>query len=117
LRELPDIGFMRETGGSSKAIARSEYWRDVIQQQAASGQSVSAFCAERGLTEQSLYCWKKRLAEQAAVSFALVTTDRSDRNPSAPLELEFGAGVRLRISCGVDAATLRTVLTVLREQL
>jgi hypothetical protein len=107
---------MRQTGSSNKAIARIEYWRDVIQQHAASGRSVSAFCAERGLTEQSLYSWKKRLAEQVPVSFALVTTDRSDRNPSAPLELEFGAGGRLRIPCGVDAATLRTVLTVLREQ-
>lgn len=107
---------MRETGSSNKAIARSQYWRDVIQRYAASGQSVSAFCAERGLTEQSLYSWKKRLGEQEPVSFALVTTDRPDRSPSAPLELEFEAGRRLRIPCGVDAATLRTVLIVLREQ-
>jgi len=108
---------MRETGSSNKAIARSEYWRDVIQQQAASGQSVGTFCAERGLTEQSLYSWKKRLSERLPVSFALVTTDRTDRTPCAPLELELGADRRLRIPCcGVDAATLRTVLTVLREQ-
>ena len=107
---------MKETGSSNKAIARSEYWRGVIQQQAVSGQSVSAFCAERGLTEQSLYSWRKRLGDPAPVSFALVTTDRSDRRPEAPLELELSAGCRLRIPCGVDAATLRTVLTVLREQ-
>lgn len=107
---------MRETGSSNKAIARGEYWRDVIQQQAASGQSVSTFCAQRGLTEQSLYSWKKRLSEPAPVSFALVTTGRPDRSLAAPLELELGAGRRLRIPCGVDAATLRTVLTVLGEQ-
>ena len=107
---------MRETSSSNKAVARSQYWRDVIQQQAASGQSVSTFCAERGLTEQSLYSWKKRLSEQSTVSFALVTTDRTDRGPSAPLELDLGAGRRLRIPCGVDAATLRTVLSVLQEQ-
>ena len=107
---------MRETSSSNKAIARSQYWRDVIQQQAVSGQSVSAFCAERGLTEQSLYSWKKRLSDQVPVSFALVTTDRSDRSPGAPLELELSVGCRLRIPDGVDAATLRTVLTILREQ-
>lgn len=107
---------MRETGSSNKAIARSQYWRDVIQQQAASGQSVSTFCAERGLTEQSLYSWRKRLGEQTPVSFALVTTGRTGQSPSAPLELELDAGHRLRIPCGVDAATLRTVLAVLREQ-
>jgi transposase-like protein len=88
----------------------------VIQPQAASGQSVSAFCAERGLTEQSLYSWRKRLSDPAPVSFALVTTGRPDPGPPAPLELERDAGRRLRIPCGVDAATLRTVLTVLREQ-
>ena len=107
---------MRETGITQKAIARSEYWRGVIQQQAASGQSVGVFCAERGLTEQSLYSWKKRLSEQSPVSFALVTTDRSAGSSGAPLELELGADQRLRIPCGVDAATLRTVLTILREQ-
>jgi transposase-like protein len=107
---------MKETGSSNKAIARSEYWREVIQQQAASGQSVSTFCAERGLTEQSLYSWKKRLSEQAPVSFALVTTDRTDRSQSIPLELDLGGSRRLRIPCGVDAATLRTVLAVLGEQ-
>jgi transposase-like protein len=107
---------MREASSANKAIARGQYWRDVIQQQAASGQSVSAFCAERGLTEQSLYSWRKRLSEQSPISFALVTTGRSDPSPSAPLELELDSGRRLRIPCGVDAATLRTVLAVLREQ-
>ena len=62
---LPDIGCMRETGSSNKAIPRSEYWREVIQQETASGQSVSTFCAKRGLTEQSLYSWKKLLSAQA----------------------------------------------------
>lgn len=38
------------------------------------------------------------------------------RSPGAPLELELGGSRRLRIPCGVDAATLRTVLTVLGEQ-
>lgn len=85
-------------------------------QQVASGQPVSVFCAERGLTEQSFYSWRKRLSRKAPVSFALVSSDGSAGNPGAALELEFGAGQRLGIPCGVDAATLRTVLTVLRER-
>ena len=40
--------------------------------------------AERGLTEQSLYSWRKRLSTQEAVSFAPLTTGRSDPGPSAP---------------------------------
>ena len=97
-------------------MARSEYWRNLVQQHAASGQPVSIFCSERGLTEQSFYSWRKQLSRKAPVSFALVSPDGSAGNAGASLELELGAGQRLRIPCGVDAATLRTVLTVLRER-
>jgi|SRR3954470_16114582 hypothetical protein len=107
---------MRSTIASKHASTRSDYWRDLIQQQAASGQSVSAFCAQRGLTEQSLYYWKKRLNKEVPVSFALVTTNGSARTQGTALELELSCGQRLRIACGVDAATLRTVLAVLRER-
>jgi hypothetical protein len=108
---------MRSTIASRNANTRSDYWRDLIQQQAASGQSVSAFCAQRGLTEQSLYYWRKRMNKEVPVSFALVTTSGSARTQSAPpLELEFNGGQRLRIPCGVDPTTLRTVLAVLRER-
>ena len=104
---------------TNKGKSRSDFWRNLIQQQAGSGQSVSVFCSERGLTEQSLYYWRKRLNlnNEAPVSFALMTADRSDSKDAAPLELELGSGQRLRIPRGADAATLRTVLAVLREQL
>ena len=107
---------MKPANGSKTAIARSEYWRKLVQQHAASGQPVSVFCTERGLTEQSFYSWRKRLSREAPVSFALVSTDGSAGNAGVSLELELGAGQRLRIPCGVDAATLRTVLMVLRER-
>ena len=109
---------MNTTVVPNKGKSRSDFWRNLIQQQAGSGQSVSVFCAERGLTEQSLYYWRKRLnlSKEASVSFALVTADRSDREGGAPLDLELGSGQRLRIPRGADAATLRTVLAILREQ-
>ena len=74
------------------------------------------FCTEQGLTEYSFYAWRKRLQQTGPVRFALV--DRSPRQqehgPEAALELMLPTGERLRISAGVDAATLRTVLDVLR---
>jgi hypothetical protein len=106
---------MKITGGL-KSSARREYWRDVIEKQVRSGQPARAFCVERGLTEQSFYMWKKRLASDAPVSFALVTPERSGGKQSVAMELELGSGERLRIPRDVDAATLRTVLSVLREQ-
>jgi hypothetical protein len=50
------------------------------------------------------------------VSFALVAANGSSANQKPPLELDLGSGLRMRISCGVDAETLRTVLSVLRER-
>ena len=51
------------------------------------------------------------------MSFALVSAaDEPASEPNALLELELGSGQRLRIPRGVDVATLRTVLMVLREQ-
>ena len=99
-----------------KGSARSAHWRNLVQEQAASGKKVSVFCSERGLTEASFYAWRKRLSQQAPVSFALVSADGSTAAHGAPLELELGAGQRLRIPRGVDAATLRTVLAVLQER-
>ena len=73
------------------------------------------FCKEQGLTEYSFYAWRKRLQQTGPVRFALV--DRSPRRQeptAAALEVWLPTGERLRISAGVDAATLRTVLDVLR---
>ena len=107
---------MRTTGNGKKGGARREYWRDLIHQQARSGQHVRAFCSEHGVTERSFYGWKKRLGGESPVSFALVATDGSGWKHGAVLELDLGSGQRLRISSGVDATTLRTVLSVLRER-
>ncbi len=36
-------------------------WRGMLLEQQASGQSIVAFCRERGLREWQFYNWKKRL--------------------------------------------------------
>jgi len=59
------------------------------------------------LRECSFYAWRM---------FALVERSARRQNPAteAVLELVLTTGARLRIGTGVDAATLRTVLDVLR---
>jgi len=97
------------------ANAKADQWAERIAAQQA-GISVKQFCKEQGLTEYSFYTWRKRLQQTGPVRFALV--DRSPRRQEsaaeAALELVLASGERLRISAGVDAATLRTVLDVLR---
>jgi transposase len=91
--------------------ARREVWRELIAKQQQSGLSVRAFCQRHGTSEYSFYHWRKRLAEELPMKFALVET-----GPRAPaVEVMLVSGERLRIVPGVDATTLRLVLSVLRE--
>ena len=98
------------------ANPKAGQWAERIAAQRRSGISVKQFCKEQGLTEYSFYAWRKRLQEIGPVRFALVDRSprRQERAAEAALELVLATGEQLRISAGVDAATLRTVLDVLR---
>ena len=106
---------MADTGGMSRTREeRRGLWRQLITRQEQSGLSVRAFCRQHRTSEHSFYQWRKRLAEQLPVKFALVETNRS-----APIvvavEVLLATGERLRIAPGADAARLRWVLGVMRE--
>ena len=96
--------------------ALQKKWQELIRQQEQSKLSVSAFCRQHGFSDQSFYNWRKRLAADKPVRFALVDAGSSGADQFAPLELILASGDRLRIAPGTDAATLRSVLNVLRER-
>jgi hypothetical protein len=98
------------------ATPKADAWAERIAAQQRSGSSVKQFCKEQGLTEYSFYAWRKRLQKKEPVRFALVErgVTRPTMAPEAALELVLATGERLRISTGVDGATLRTVLEALR---
>ena len=95
---------------------KADEWAERIAAQRRSGMSVKQFCKEQGLTEYSFYAWRKRLQEKGPVRFALVerSARRQECTAEAALELVLPTGERLRIATGVDTATLRAVLDVLR---
>jgi transposase-like protein len=90
---------------------KREYWSRLIAEQEASGQTIGAFCKEHGVGGHSFYYWRKRLQKSEPVQFALLKTVAS----GVPLELILASGEQLRIWNGVDAATLRLVLDVVRR--
>ena len=98
------------------AQPKADEWAERIAAQQRSGMSVKQFCNEQGLTEYSFYAWRRRLRESGTVRFALVerSVRRQERTAEAALELVLATGERLRIGTGVDPATLRAVLDVLR---
>jgi transposase-like protein len=96
--------------------ARDKRWQELIRQHEQSKLSVTAFCREHGISDQSFYNWRKRLSGSEPVRFALVEAGAPVTNDKTPIELILAGGDRLRIPPGIDAATLRTVLSVLRER-
>jgi hypothetical protein len=108
---------MSDTAIEAKlAKSKADEWAERIAAQQRSGISVKHFCKEQGLTEYSFYAWRKRLQESGPVRFALVerSARQQERATGAALELVLATGERLRIDAGVDTATLRAVLEILR---
>jgi transposase-like protein len=78
--------------------------------------AAKAFCREQGLCAHTFYMWRKRLRQADTPRFALVKTKsvRAAATAEPGLEIVFANGERLRISRGVDAATLRATLEAMR---
>jgi hypothetical protein len=114
---------------SSKTPDREKerYWEKTFREATRSGVSIREFCRQRRLNVSQFYWWQRRLKqtrEQRAngkpgagngpASFALVSEEASTTD--AGIELVLGGGRRLRITKGVDEATLRTVLAAVERQ-
>jgi hypothetical protein len=97
---------------------KREYWSKLIAEQEASGQTARAFCRERGVGEYAFYHWRRRVRNaDSPVQFALLETSKkaSSADMVTTLELVLNSGERLRIGNGVNAASLRVVLDVIRQ--
>jgi putative transposase len=97
-----------------RGTTRSD-WSQLIAEQEASGQSLRAFCEERGIKPNRFYRWRKRLRQSQPVRFALLEPKEEIATRVPGLEVILSSGDRLRVATGVDAATLRVVLDTLRR--
>ncbi len=105
---------------------KQKYWKKMIREAARSDMSISEFCRQRRLKEKQFYWWRRKLrrspdramrsskAKGKQASFALVSD--GDGSVDAGIELLLGDGRRLRISKGVDEATLRAVLAAVGSE-
>ena len=94
-------------------------WRVLVSEQAGSGQSVSAFCRERGVPLWQYFAWKKRLKQTAAGQFVAVEVRRGEEPGqrtgaySPAIEVRLGGGRRVLVRPGFNADHLRAVLAAL----
>src|SRR2546429_180264 len=89
-------------------------WRELISEQARSGQTVTAFCRERGLCRPYFFVWKKRLGEDTTTQFLEVqlreTTPSAVRDTLVEIRLQNGRS--LLVGRGFDAEHVRALLAV-----
>lgn len=109
-------------------LVKHRRWQAIMGEAARSGVSIREFCRQRHIQEPQFYWWQRRLKERrqfhmlgrqsrstspgvGSASFALVSDEPGAL--TAGIELVLANGRRLRISRGVDEASLRTVLAAL----
>lgn len=97
-------------------------WRALVAEQGASGQSVTRFCFERGLSSGQFFAWKKRLREGEATQFValeltpVVETKWSATAASRAIEVRLMGGRSLVVEPGFDVHHLRALLSVLEGE-
>ena len=118
--------------GPHRDAAKAKFWRQALRQFAASGQSVRAFCTQRGLSEPSFYAWRRTLAQrEAAIQAAKTGAPAASPAPAAPafvpirlmattpdtapIEIVLPGGTRIHVQPPVDRQTLIQVVTALRS--
>lgn len=116
--------------GKARDERKEQQWRRAIREWRASGLSVRAYCDAHGLSEPSFYAWRRELERrrEAATAFVPVhVIGEQDRGgercgsekpvgADVAIELVLAGNRTVRVPPGFDAATLRQVLTVLREE-
>lgn len=111
-------------------IDEQDFWRMVLESQAASGLAVQAFCDKEGISPSSFYRWRKLLR------FSLPPTSVSDVPSSCGqespepmflsmgsissfeqvLRIAFPAGIEVTVSNGCDTALLSETVRLLCER-
>jgi hypothetical protein len=91
-------------------------------EQGESGQSVAAFCRDRGLRGSMFYKWKKRVEENDGAQFIEVKVAacreavRAVPANSRAIEVRLNKGLKLVVEPGFDANHLRALLSVLEGE-
>ena len=108
---------------TKRTVGAEVRWRGIIADLVSSGKSVPAFCAERGISKEMLYTWRKRLKavdddSGVAVSKLVSVKVKSSVTASAPqdwgIEVTFPSGHTIRIAHGIDAGVITAVLATMR---
>ena len=102
--------------GKAKPEVQSR-WIRLVAEQGESGETVEAFCRERGLTTSQFYTWRKRLRGSIAERFLEVQVAKAVARPApsqrGAIEIRLGEGRCVLVEPGFDPNHLRAVVAAL----
>ena len=116
---------------TKRTVGAEVRWRGVVADHRASGKSVPEFCAERGLSKEMLYKWRKRFkVADAKCCEAVVAMSGKSAPKLVPLrvtsgitsgtgqswgvEITFPTGHTVRVAHGIDAGVITAILATMR---
>jgi len=111
---------MPKTRGHNSS--REQFWRDTISAWKASGQSVRAFCAARGVNEATFYARRRELAHQEPPATSGTPSGPSPTVaavrvvPDPTVEVVLPAGLVLRVPVGADPSAVARLVAALGGQ-
>ena len=95
-------------------------WQAVVRAYTASGQSVTAFCRDQGISTSLLYRWRRRCLDESeprTSSGGFVELRPVDRPAAGSgVAVVVDGGWRLEVEPGFDAATLEQVLACVERR-
>jgi hypothetical protein len=121
---------MAGRGGKRRDPARERSWRLRIQKQVRSGLSVREFCRREGLKDWTFRWWRQELirrdkapaltgrnepigAPPVFLPVRVIDPEATAFRSAPPIEILMPTGPTVRVACGFDPGTLRSVLAVL----
>jgi len=94
---------------------RRAYWRAIIEEQAASGMKITAFCRERQINRHQFHAWRRRLRDQhLCIGFLELVPGRVVETRSG-IRICPGNTLTIEVDRGFDPFTLRAVVETLRS--
>jgi len=108
---------------TKRTVGAEVRWRGIIADHVSSGKSVPDFCAERGISKEMLYKWRKRFRatdEDSGVSVSKLVSVKvkssvtTDVHQEWGVEVTFPSGHTIRIARGIDADAITAVLATMR---
>ena len=104
----------------TRSVDRQRYWREAIDRQQASGESIVGFCAKERLSSASFHVWKRRLrglrraTQRKAGDEALVPVQivSDPARGAGNMDVQWPSGVVLRAQ-GCDMQTIIAAVTAL----